>query len=92
MEGGTGIKVLWFCESNTSCTALRNKIWATVAFKEMFASREILSKLLVAMERTGQKLVRHKQHRAGTVLALSSLFVKGKHEGKRSLNLDESAT
>ena len=38
MEVGTGIKVLWYCESNTTNTALRNKIWPTAASNEMFVS------------------------------------------------------
>ena len=45
----------------------------------------------VARERKGPKHVRQKQHRTGTVLALSSRFLNGKHEGKWSRKPDESA-
>ena len=40
MEGGTGIKVLWYFEWNTTNTALRNSIWPTAASNEMFTSWE----------------------------------------------------
>ena len=38
MEGGTGIKVLWYRERNTTNTALRKKIRPKPAPKEMLAS------------------------------------------------------
>ena len=38
MEGGTGIKVLWYREGNTTNTALGNTIRPTAASNEMFAS------------------------------------------------------
>ena len=37
MEGGTGIKVLWYRERNTKNTALRKTIRTKLASKEMFA-------------------------------------------------------
>ena len=37
MEGGTGIKVLWYREGNTTNTALRNTIRPTATSNEMFA-------------------------------------------------------
>ena len=39
----------------------------------------------------GPKHVRQKQHRTGTVLALSLTFIIGKYEGMWSRNPDESA-
>ena len=38
MEGGTGIKVLWYREGNMTFTALRNTIRPTAASNKMFAS------------------------------------------------------
>ena len=38
MQGGTGIKVLWYREGNTTNTALGNTIRPTAASNEMFAS------------------------------------------------------
>ena len=75
MEGGTGIKVLWFREWTTTNTALRNTIRPKHASYEMFAPWGNPIKLLLAMERKGQRQVRQKQHRAEQVLALSSAFV-----------------
>ena len=75
MEGGTGIKVLWYPEWNTTNTALRKTIRSKTSSNEMFAPGEILSKLLAAVELKGPKHVRQKQHRTGTYLALSSPFV-----------------
>ena len=75
MEGGTGIKVLWYREGNKKNTALRKTIRPKPVSLEMFVPGEILSKLLAAMERKGPKHVRQKQHPTGTVLALSSPFV-----------------
>ena len=37
MEGGTGIKVLWYREGNTTNTALRKTIRPKPASNEMFA-------------------------------------------------------
>ena len=37
MEGGTGIKVLWYREWNTTNTALRKTIRPKLAANEMFA-------------------------------------------------------
>ena len=38
MEGGTGIKVPWFGERNSTNTALRNTIWPKHTSNEIFAS------------------------------------------------------
>ena len=77
MEGGTGIKVLWYREYNTTNTALRKTIRPKPLPTKCLLPGEILSKLRVAMERKGPKHVRQKQHRTGNVLALSSPFVNG---------------
>ena len=74
MEGGTGIKVLWFREGNTTNTALR-KFGQNPLTTKCLLPGEILSKMLAAMEPKGPKHVRQKQHRTGTDLALSSPFV-----------------
>ena len=75
MEFGTGIKVLWYRELNTTNTALRNTIRPTALQTKCLLPGEILSKLLEAMERKAPEHIRQKQHRTGTVLALSSPFV-----------------
>ena len=75
MEGGRGIKGLWYRERNTTNTALRKTIWPKPAYKEMLAAWGNPVNLLAAMERKGPKHVRQKQQRTGTVLALSSAFV-----------------
>ena len=63
-------------------TALRKKIWPKPASNEMFAPLGNPVKLLAKIERKGPKHVRQKQHRTGTVLALSSPFVNWETRGK----------
>ena len=75
MEGGTGYKVLLYRERNKTNTALRKTIRTKPASNEMFAPWGNSAKTAAAMERKGPKHVRQKQHRTGTVLALSSPFV-----------------
>ena len=72
MEGGTGIKVIWYREGNTRNTALRKTIRPKPASNEMFDPWGNPVKSAGGMERKGPKHVRQKQHRTGTVLALSS--------------------
>ena len=82
MEGGTGINVLLYRELNLTNTALRNNIWPNPLSTKCLLPGYILSKLLVAMERKGQKHIRQKQHSTGSVLALSSSFVNWVTGGK----------
>ena len=72
MEGGTGIKVLWYREGNTTNTALRNTIRPTAASNEMFASQVNPIKTAVGIGTKRQIPVLQKLHLTGTVLALSS--------------------
>ena len=67
---------------NPTNTALRKPIWPTAASNEMFASWEIPIKTAGGNVTKGQKHVHQKQHRTGTVLALSSPFVNRETWGK----------
>ena len=75
MEGGTGIKVLWYRELNTTNTALRKTIRPKLASNEMLAPWGNPVKTAGNNGTKSPKHVRQKQHRTGTVLALSSPFV-----------------
>ena len=75
MEGGTGIKVLWYCELNLTHTALRVCIWPIATCKEMFDSSVHPIKPGGDNGTKRPNHVRQKQHRAEPVLALSSAFV-----------------
>ena len=75
MEVGTGIKVLWYREWNTTNAALRKTIRPNPLPMKCLLPGEILSKLLAALKRKSPKHGRQKQHRTGTVLALSSPFM-----------------
>ena len=63
-------------------TALRTKFGQNLLPTKCLLPGYILSKLLVAMERKGQKHIRQKQHSTGSVLALSSSFVNWVTGGK----------
>ena len=70
MEGGTGIKVLWYLELNPTQTALKTQFGQVPLPTKCLLPGYNLSKLLLAIERKGQKPVRQKKNRTGTVLAL----------------------
>ena len=76
---------LWKVEQESMCFGTVSETRRTQHLERQFGQnplpkkcllpREFLSKLLAAKERKGPKHVRQKQHRTGTVLALSSPFV-----------------
>ena len=67
--------VLLYRELNTTYTALRYTIGPNAASKEMFASWGNAVKTAGGNGTKAQKYVRQKQHREGTIFALSSLFL-----------------
>ena len=75
MEGGTGIKGLRYRDRNKTNTALRKTIRPKPAFNEIFAPWGNPVKTAGGNGTETPKHVRQKQHRTGTVLALSSPFV-----------------
>ena len=75
MEGGKGIKVLWYRVKHDEHSTAKDNSEKNPLPTKCLLPGEILSKLLLAMERKGPKHVRQKQHRTGPVLAISSPFV-----------------